>query len=159
MCINDCCINCMCIHVITVTSHEPWTQHRPSRQHIPFIPCILVGTTQKCEQIEKNIAIQLKKCRWPRIGGGLLRRPQLGSTYSMLRFCFVLLLLTDKAAACAAFAAGFTGQPRNWTPLNCTIECCTGDNCNNQFVTVAPPTMVYTTTPNPVSPTFESHGR
>ena len=28
MCINDCCINCMCIHVITVTSHEPWTQHQ-----------------------------------------------------------------------------------------------------------------------------------
>ena len=72
---------------------------------------------------------------------------------------FVFLLLIDKAAACAAFAAGFPGQPQNWTLLNCTIECCIGDNCNNQFVTVVPPTMVYTTTPNPVSPTFKSHGR
>ena len=77
----------------------------------------------------------------------------------MLILCFVLLLLIDKAAACAAFVAGFIAQPQNWTSLNCTIECCTGDNCNNQFVTAVPPTMVYTTAPNPVAPTSESHGR
>ena len=35
----------MCIHVISVTSNGPWTQHQDVRGHIPFIPCILVGTT------------------------------------------------------------------------------------------------------------------
>ena len=77
----------------------------------------------------------------------------------MLRCCFALLLLIDKAAACAAFAAAFNAQPENWTLLDCNIECCTGDNCNNQYVSAVPPTMVYTTTPNPVSPTSESLGR
>ena len=77
----------------------------------------------------------------------------------MLRCCFALLLLIDKAAACATFAAGLPAQPQNWTLLDCNIECCTGDNCNNQLVTVGPPTMVYPTTANPVSPTSESHGR
>ena len=77
----------------------------------------------------------------------------------MLRCCFALLLLIDKAAACSVFAATFNAQPQNWTLLDCNIECCTGDNCNNQYVTAVPPTMVYTTTSNPVSPTSESHGR
>ena len=86
-------------------------------------------------------------------------RIRLGSTNSMLRCCFALLLLIDKAAACAAFAAAFNAQPENWTLLDCNIECCTGDNCNNQYLTPVLPTMVYTTTPNPVSPTSESHGR
>ena len=44
---NDCCIPCMCFHVITVTSDGPWTQHQGPRGHIP---CILVGTTQASQE-------------------------------------------------------------------------------------------------------------
>ena len=70
---NDRCITGMCIHVITVTSDGPWTQHQGLRGHIPFIPCILVNTAEECEHIEKkNLPIRLKECRWPRMGGGLL---------------------------------------------------------------------------------------
>ena len=36
---NDCCIPCMCFHVITVTADRPWTQHQGLRGHTP---CILV---------------------------------------------------------------------------------------------------------------------
>ena len=46
----DCCITCICFHVITVTSDGPVTQHQGLRGHIP---CILVGTTrasQECGQ-------------------------------------------------------------------------------------------------------------
>ena len=48
---NDCCIPCMCFHVITVTSDRPWTQNPGPRGHTP---CILVGITrasQECGQI------------------------------------------------------------------------------------------------------------
>ena len=47
----DCCITCMCFHVITVTSDGPLTQYQGLRGHMP---CILVGTTQasqECGQI------------------------------------------------------------------------------------------------------------
>ena len=44
---NDCCIPCMCLHVITVTSDGPWTQHQGPRGHIP---CIFVGTTQASQE-------------------------------------------------------------------------------------------------------------
>ena len=55
-----------------------WTQHQDLRDHIPFIPCILVGTTQECEEIEKKSTYTVKKrCRWLRIGGGLLLSPAI----------------------------------------------------------------------------------
>ena len=57
----DCCISCMCNQVITVTSDGPWTQHRGLRVHIPFIPCLLVGTTQESEQIEKKPDYTVKR--------------------------------------------------------------------------------------------------
>ena len=50
---HDCCTTCMCIHMITVTSDGPLTQHQGLRGHIPFIPCLLVGTIQEFEQIKK----------------------------------------------------------------------------------------------------------
>ena len=69
MCNNDCCITCMCIHVITVTSVRPWTQSQDVRGYIWFIPCILVSTRQECEQIEKKSGytvkrVPLTKNRW-----------------------------------------------------------------------------------------------
>ena len=79
MCINDCCITCMCIHVITVTSDGHWTQHQGLRGHIPFSSCtmhISQYNTGVWTDREKNPPIQLKECHWPRIGGGLLRRSQ-----------------------------------------------------------------------------------
>ena len=36
---NDCCIPCMCFHVITVTEERPWTQHQGLCGHTL---CILV---------------------------------------------------------------------------------------------------------------------
>ena len=63
------------------------------------------------------------------------------------------VFLADKAAACAKFKAAFKAQPQNWTLLDCNIECCIGDNCNNQNVTVIPPTNVYATTPTVPAPT------
>ena len=63
-CNNDCCITCMCINVITVTSHRPYTQQQGLRSHMT---CIFFGRTQEsqeCGQIEKNRTIQLIKCRW-----------------------------------------------------------------------------------------------
>ena len=53
-CSNDCCNTCMCIHVITLTSDRPETQHQGLRGHIL---CILVCTTQasqECGQIQEN---------------------------------------------------------------------------------------------------------
>ena len=53
-CSNDCCNTCMCIHVITLTSDRPETQHQGLRGHIL---CILVCTTrafQECGQIREN---------------------------------------------------------------------------------------------------------
>ena len=52
---NDCCIPCICFHVITVKSDRPWTQHQDLRGHIP---CILVGTSkasQECGQIWEKL--------------------------------------------------------------------------------------------------------
>ena len=54
-----------------------WTEHQDLRGHIPFIPCILVSTTQEWNRSRKNPAVQLKECRWPRIGGGLLLLPTM----------------------------------------------------------------------------------
>ena len=58
---NDRCITGMCIHVITVTSDRPWTQHQGLQGHIPFIPCILVNTAQECEHIEKKSGHKVKR--------------------------------------------------------------------------------------------------
>ena len=60
---------------------------------------------------------------------------------------YFLSFLADKAAACATLRAAFDTQPQNWTLLDCNIECCTGHNCNNQNVTVVPPTAASTPTP------------
>ena len=58
---NDRCITGMCIHVITVTSDRPWTQHQGLQGHIPFIPCILVNTAQEREHIEKKSGYKVKR--------------------------------------------------------------------------------------------------
>ena len=46
-----------------------------------------------------------------------------------------LLFDTDKAAACAQITRAFNSYG-NWTLLECKIECCTGNDCNNQSVTI-----------------------
>ena len=71
-------------------------------------------------------------------------------------YYFTSCLFSDKAAACATLRAAFDTQPQNWTLLDCNIECCTGHNCNNQNVTVVPPTAA--STPTPSTPTSEPHG-
>ena len=74
---------------------------------------------------------------------------------SCFHFCFA-----DKAAACATLTAAFNAQPNNRTLLDCNVECCIGDNCNNQSVTVIPPTTpTNTSTTPPVSsgPTTPAH--
>ena len=71
-------------------------------------------------------------------------------------YYFTSRLFSDKAAACATLRAAFDTQPQNWTLLDCNIECCTGHNCNNQNVTVVPPTAA--STPTPSTPTSEPHG-
>ena len=67
----------MCIHVITVTSEGPlnWAPGplRPHTIHTMHISQYNTGM----EQIKKNPAVQLKECRWPRIGGGLLLLPTM----------------------------------------------------------------------------------
>ena len=72
-------------------------------------------------------------------------------------YYFTSCLFSDKAAACATLRAAFDTQPQNWTLLDCNIECCTGHNCNNQNVTVVPPTAA-ASTPTPSTPTSEPHG-
>ncbi|KAL9987825.1 hypothetical protein ACROYT_G002193 [Oculina patagonica] len=42
---------------------------------------------------------------------------------------------SNKTAACEVLAAAFNSY-QNWTLLDCNIECCTGDDCNNQDVAV-----------------------
>ena len=51
----------MCIHMITVTSDRQLTQHQGLQGHIPFIPCILVGTIQEFEQIKKKSSYTVKR--------------------------------------------------------------------------------------------------
>ena len=77
--VHDCCMTCMCIHMITVTSEGPLTQHQGLRGHIPFIPCILVGTIQEFEQIKKKSSyavhrVLLTKNRWqaPFVAGNIM---------------------------------------------------------------------------------------
>ena len=72
---------------------------------------------------------------------------------SCFHFC-----IADKAAACAALTAAFNAQPNNWTLLDCNIECCIGDNCNNQSVTVIPPTtpVIPPTTPSHTTPSSKT---
>lgn len=41
---------------------------------------------------------------------------------------FLIDLFTDKRAACAALGGYLSSS---YTVLECEIECCTGDNCND----------------------------
>ena len=43
-----------------------------------------------------------------------------------------LLFVSDKKAACAA-VGGFLKRRELESLLECEIQCCTGDNCNNKF--------------------------
>ena len=47
-------------------------------------------------------------------------------------------VVTDKTTACEAVTTWFNAQPQGWTMLDCNIECCTGDRCNDQPVSVLP---------------------
>ena len=74
---NDCCITCMCFHVITVTPDWPWTQHQGLRGHIP---CILVGITRASQNVDrfgKNLAIQIIEYHWSRIICRFLLSPSI----------------------------------------------------------------------------------
>ena len=42
-------------------------------------------------------------------------------------------LITDKREACGIIG-GALKVSREWTVLQCEIECCTGDKCNSQLV-------------------------
>ena len=42
-------------------------------------------------------------------------------------------LVTDKRKACGIIG-GALKVSREWTVLQCEIECCTGDKCNSQLV-------------------------
>ena len=55
-------------------------------------------------------------------------------------FRFFFFHIEDKKSACAAFITAFNAQFKNSVQiLDCNIECCTGNNCNNQSVSVIPP--------------------
>ena len=57
-------------------------------------------------------------------------------TYRKTRLLTLNLLFgTDKAAACAQITRAFNAYD-NWTLLECKIECCTGNDCNNESVTI-----------------------
>ncbi|KAL9967623.1 hypothetical protein ACROYT_G025893 [Oculina patagonica] len=59
----------------------------------------------------------------------------------------------DKKKACEDYLVAFNGL-QNWVLLDCNIECCTEDNCNDQYVTVISSTPTPTgtgTTPPPFS--------
>ena len=46
-------------------------------------------------------------------------------------------MITDKKAACAAVGGFFKGERRQrLTQLECTVECCTGDDCNKDIIPV-----------------------
>ena len=59
----------------------PWHQTdlklntRPSQPHTMHIRSVHHGHSKNVDRIGKNLAIQLKECRWPRIGFGVLLSP------------------------------------------------------------------------------------
>ena len=70
---------------------------------------------------------------------------------------FFFLFTADKAAACEALNSSLHVLNLNATLLDCNIDCCTGNKCNNQNFTVIP-TIPGHTTPSAVSPTTGAHG-
>ena len=85
MCNNDCCITCMCIHVITVTISQTLNSIAGrSRLHMIHTMHISQYKTGMWTDWEKNPAIQLKECRWPRIDGGVLSQPQLSTDFQLV---------------------------------------------------------------------------
>ena len=106
-------------------------------------------------EIQKDLDLKwLQLCVFIHLMFGYLHQCSNATVLKML--LYFLSFLPDKAAACATFRAAFNAQPQNWTLLDCNIECCTGHNCNNQSVTVAPPSTA--STPTPSTPTSEPHG-
>ena len=69
--------------------------------------------------------------------------------------CFFFLFTADKAAACQALNSSL--DVLNATLLDCNIDCCTGNKCNNQYFTVIP-TIPGQTTPSAFSPTTRAQG-
>lgn len=69
-------------------------------------------------------------------------------------------IVTDKTAACEAVTTWFNAQPQDWTLLDCNIECCTGDRCNDKPVPVIPvdPPVGSTVTTHAGSTVVVSHG-
>ena len=46
-------------------------------------------------------------------------------------------MITDKKAACAAVGGFLKGDRRqSLTQLECAVECCTGDDCNEDIIPV-----------------------
>ena len=55
----------------------------------------------------------------------------LATTSISIKYWCLTLSVSDKKAACAA-VEGFLKR-RGLAPMECEIECCTGDNCNTNF--------------------------